>query len=266
MDGMRTSLSFFILAIGWSSCAQQTETMTKQNCDPITGSCTPANLAQSEPLNPQLYAGLEVIYVGDPMCSWCWGISKELAQLKTHQEAGGGQFKIVVGGLRPGGGDVWDNEFKDFLHHHWQEVKDRSGQPFGTQLFELDAFNYDTEPSCRAIVAARPLLGNRVLDFFEAVQHRFYVQNQDPNQVGFYEPICVHYGIDYQAFKTRFESPSVKAETHQEFLLNRQWGVKGYPTVLIKTKEQLFQIANGYATFEQMKEQLEHIKNQQLKP
>lgn len=250
--------------VSLSSYAQTTETMKQQNCDPITGLCTPAELAQADTVaQTQLNAGLEVIYVGDPMCSWCWGISKELAKLKSYQESNGGEFTIVVGGLRPGGGDEWNDDFKGFLKHHWEEVSDRSGQPFGNELFELDEFNYDTEPSCRSIIAARPLVGDRLFDFFEAVQYRFYVENHDPTKVVFYQKICTDFSIDYQIFKTRFESQAIKKETHQEFALNRQWGVKGYPTVLIKTNEQLYQIANGYATYEQMKKQLNHIIDEQ---
>jgi putative protein-disulfide isomerase len=64
----------------------------------------------------------KIIYVGDPMCSWCYGISKHLILLKNHFS--NLEFNIVVGGLRPGGGDVWDEQFKVFIQHHWKEVNE----------------------------------------------------------------------------------------------------------------------------------------------
>jgi putative protein-disulfide isomerase len=47
----------------------------------------------------------------------------------------------------------------------------------------------------------------------------------------------------------------------EEFNLNRAWGVRGYPTVLLLNNDQLYQIANGYATFEQMKNQVLSMLN-----
>ena len=76
------------------------------------------------------------------------------------------------------------------MKHHWQEVNERSGQPFGYDLFEKDYFNYDTEPSCRALVAARSMVKDNELEFFEAIQRKFYVDSEDPNETAFYASIC----------------------------------------------------------------------------
>lgn len=85
-----------------------------------------------------------------------------------------------MGGLRAGGVDEWNTDFKNFLKHHWEEVAQRSGQPFGYTLFEKDSFNYDTEPACKAIVTVRAIDSSKALPFYELVQHSFYVKNKDP--------------------------------------------------------------------------------------
>ncbi|MEL6535991.1 MAG: DsbA family protein [Bacteroidota bacterium] len=229
------------------------------HCDPETGVCTPMDLAQ-EPVEVRKTPEKEIIYVGDPMCSWCWGISNHLQDLKKHFSDV--PFSLVVGGLRPGGGDPWNDQMKDFLKHHWHEVNKRSGQPFGYDLFDREEFNYDTEPSCRAVVAARTWVGERELEFYEAVSRHFYVDNADPNEMEFYEPVCEKFGIPFQAFKTAFESEEVKKATHQEFLLNREWGVTGYPTVIYRTREQLFLVSPGYSEFDKMKETIEQIESE----
>lgn len=167
---------------------------------------------------------------------------------------------MILGGLRPGGGEAWDQRMKDFLKHHWEEVTKRSGQPFGYALFDREEFSYDTEPPCRAVVAAKKWLGDDVLTFFEAVSRKFYVDSEDPGQVEFYKSICEQFNIPFDEFVTVFESEEVKYQTHQDFQLNRQWGVTGYPTVLFKTREELYQINYGYSEFSQMKEIIEKIK------
>jgi len=227
-----------------------------QYCDPVTGEYTAADLRNGS-MDEPILSDLEIIYVGDPMCSWCWGISNHLKELKNHFSDY--KFSIVLGGLRPGGGEAWDDQLKAFLRHHWEEVNERSGQPFGYALFDREEFNYDTEPACRAVVTARKWMGNRELEFYEAVSRKFYVENQDPSLPEFYQSICGQFDINFNEFITDFESDQLKYQTNQDFQLNRQWGVRGYPTVLFKTGDQLYQVNNGYMEFDQMKSVIEKI-------
>ena len=54
-----------------------------QYCDPVTGEYTAADLRNGS-MDEPILSDLEIIYVGDPMCSWCWGISNHLKELKNH--------------------------------------------------------------------------------------------------------------------------------------------------------------------------------------
>jgi putative protein-disulfide isomerase len=232
------------------------EMMNEEYCDPLTGECKPAPLTNASP-KIQLEEGKEIIYVGDPMCSWCWGISNHLKELRAHYAQY--KFTVVVGGLRPGGGDVWDDKMKQFLQHHWAEVTKRSGQPFGSKLFDLDEFNYDTEPPCRAVVAARKWVGANDLEFFESVSRKFYVENEDPATDEFYRSVCEQFGIPFDEFIVEFHSNDSIRKTYAEFQLNRNWGVTGYPTVLFRNDKQLYRINNGYCEFEQMQQIIDQI-------
>jgi len=236
--------------------------MNEEFCDPETGECQPADLT-IEKKEIQFEAGKEIIYIGDPMCSWCWGISKELQQLKAYFPQY--KFTIVVGGLRPGGGDPWNDEMKGFLKHHWEEVTKRSGQSFGYKLFDREHFNYDTEPPCRAVVAGRKWISySDQLNFYEAVTRKFYVENEDPGEDEFYRSICEDFSIPFDDFISHFKSDEAKKATMSEFQLNRQWGVTGYPTVLFVHNDELFKINYGYREFEGMKEAIEKINTGEL--
>lgn len=231
-----------------------------EHCDPETGICKPSTLEELGEIGTNANINkTEIIYIGDPMCSWCWGISPALIQLRNYFAKDNVPFRIVVGGLRPGGGDPWNDKMKDFLRHHWEQVNERSGQPFGYALMDLEEFNYDTEPACRAVVAARPLLNGDLMEFFESIQRHFYVNSQDPNEITFYEEICKEHQVDFNDFKSRFESDEVKMETKDEFNLNRKWGIQGYPAVALLHNDKLYSVARGFATFEEMKNQVEYL-------
>jgi len=236
--------------------------MNNPQCDTESGVCAAPALDPAPPRSALAGLDSEVVYIGDPMCSWCWGLAPGLRQLQRYCREQGLPFRLVVGGLRPGGGDPWNPAFRGFLRHHWQEVSRATGQPFSYRLLERDAFEYDTEPACRAVVAARPLIPNgsgasgAELDFFAAVQRKFYVDNEDPKEPEFYRGICASLGVDFDAFVRRFESAEVRAATREEFQLNRSWGVNSYPTVLVRVNGRHAKLVNGYATFEEMQQRL----------
>ena len=247
-------ITFVFLLISIAMSAQQPGT-----CDPATGLCVPYPVEETAVKAQPVDHSKEIIYVGDPMCSWCWGISPQLNKLQHEAEQSGIGYRIVVGGLRPGGGDEWNEKFKDFLKHHWEEVNQRSGQPFGNTLFDLAQFDYDTEPSCRAVVAARRLDPEIESRFFEWTQHHFYVQNEDPKNVEFYRPICKELNLDFDKFAQLFQSDEIKQATQAEFNLNRQWGVRGYPTVIFRDGDKMYAIARGFSTFDQMWDSVQQL-------
>ena len=227
-------------------------------CDPKTGLCTPAPL-EEQTSKVKFDQETEIIYVGDPMCSWCWGISPALNHLQRAAEANGIGYRIVLGGLRPDNSEQWTPKFQDFLRHHWEDVGRRSGQPFNYDLLDAEHFQYNTEPSCRGVVTARTIAPELEARFFELTQHRFYVLNQDPAKVEFYKPICFETGIDYAKFSALFGSEEMKRATHEDFQLNRQWGIRGYPTVIVRTGDNMQIIATGFASFVDMWARVEQV-------
>ncbi len=249
----------FMLSQNTPTLNAQTMTIPEgATCDPKTGLCMPAPL-ESGPSVVLMDAETEVIYVGDPMCSWCWGISPALNHLQQTAAANGIGYRIVLGGLRPDNSEQWTPKFQDFLRHHWEDVSKRSGQPFNYELLDAEHFQYNTEPSCRGVITARTIDPSLESRFFELTQHRFYVLNQDPSNVEFYKPICFELGIDYAKFSALFDTDEMKRATNEDFQLNRQWGVRGYPTVIVRKGDNMQIIATGFASFEDMWSRVEQV-------
>jgi putative protein-disulfide isomerase len=230
------------------------------SCDPETGLCKIPELTSNSNSTIDWKTDKEIIYVGDPMCSWCWGISPQLNALQRYGQQTDIPFTLVMGGLRPEGGDEWNSEFKNFIKYHWEEVNKRSRQPFGFDLFKQETFNYDTEPACRAVVTARKIAPQKALSFCELIQHSFYVESNDPKQIEFYQPICEKLAINFKAFSQKFSSKEMREATQEDFAQSRQMGVSGFPSVIYRKKDQLYVIANGYSNYETMKEAIEAIE------
>ena len=98
-----------------------------------------------------------LLYVMDPMCSWCWGFSPIAEALVEQAQAAGVELHLVVGGLRTGSGSALEPATRRYILEHWQAVTEATGQPFTFEGALPEGFVYDTEPACRAIVTARSL-------------------------------------------------------------------------------------------------------------
>jgi putative protein-disulfide isomerase len=111
---------------------------------------------------------MHLLYVADPLCSWCYGFGPELEKLLAKNP--GTKLDLVMGGLRAGNTEPMSPAFQQMLREHWKHVGDASGLPFSDGIFSVPGFIYDTEPPCRAVVTARMLDGLKALPLMKAVQ------------------------------------------------------------------------------------------------
>ena len=155
--------------------------------------------------------GKHVLYFGDPMCSWCWGFTPELSRIVEALD-GRAQFHMVMGGLRPGTQGAWDQEMRDYIRHHWEDVAAKTGQPFDYARFDDDSFVYDTEPSCRALVTARTLNPDITLSMYEALQRGFYAEGLNVADATVLADIAQKQGLDRAAFESFFASDEAKKD------------------------------------------------------
>ena len=207
----------------------------------------------------------ELIYVADPMCSWCWGfapviksIARQIA-LATGGPGGPGGDKAamtpIMGGLRPLTRKPMTDDDKANIRHHWEEVEKRSGQPFDLAFFERDGFVYDTEPACRAVCVLRRFETQKTFDYFERVQRAFYAENAvvtDPDILAALAHEVA--GIDAAGFRSAFFDISSAYETAGDFHAARQLGVSGYPTIILRTGDAFALLTQGFQAYDALKQ------------
>lgn len=228
------------------------EIMTDKDLNCEDGACEVTNVEAKTASKPIAEGSDKLIYVGDPMCSWCWGIANHLEKLRDDFADQLG-FELIMGGLRPGGGEEWTEDFRAMLRTHWEHVHQASGQPFDFAFFDRKEFNYDTEPAARAVRVVRDLAADKEWDFFKKVQRVFYAENKDVHDLTTYEAICNDLQIDYKAFETLFLSSGYKQLVYQDFARAQQMGIRGFPAVVLKKGEEYFAVSMGYSDYDRMK-------------
>ena len=203
----------------------------------------------------------KIIYVGDPLCSWCYGYAGELERLKAHFKEI--EFQIVVGGLRPYTREEMDPALKRFLRKHWKEVHQRAGVPFSYDILEPEtSFVYDTEKPCRAVVVMRHLNPEAEWTFFKRVQQAFYRDNCDTNHIGTYFPLLSEFGVKEADFAALFNADKIIQETRNDFIWCKEVGASSFPTTILQHQNRLWLIAMGYTSADDLIPHTEKLLNQ----
>lgn len=205
-----------------------------------------------------------LIYVGDPMCSWCYGFGPQLVAVREALGERAG-LRLIVGGLRPYTTKIMDDTLKGHLRRHWQTVGETSGQPFNYTILERDDFVYDTEPACRAVVTARSMDGARALAIFLSIQDAFYRDNRDPTATDTLADAAAGVGLDRDAFVARFGSEDMKRMTREDFVACQRMGVRGFPALLLERDGRLRLLNEGYAEAGPLIERVENVLRGELK-
>lgn len=198
----------------------------------------------------------QIIYVGDPMCSWCYGFTNVIQQIR-------GVFRdrcsvtLVMGGLRPDGTHIVDDRYRNFLREHWREIGERTGQAFDLSILDNTGWIYDTEKACRAVVVMRQLKPDVEWEYFAAAQKGFYHQNHNPNDPKSFARIAEPFGINQETFLGAYRDERIFEATQTDFDWAKSVGVSSFPTVLVRDKRGIAPLTIGYRPYEQLVEPLE---------
>jgi len=209
---------------------------------------------------------MNLIYVADPMCSWCYGFGKSVDALLTQPaDAAPLQLALVMGGLRPYTTEPLAAGRADEIFGHWRHVHEASGLPFAqapNTALHRPGFIYDTEPASRATIAVRTHWPQHVWRFFKAVQHAFYADGRDVAQRGVLADIAEQQGLPRGNFETAFDSEEMREATRLDFAQTQAWGIRGFPAVIAEAGGALHMVAQGYLPVEALRERLAALRSE----
>jgi len=195
-------------------------------------------------------------YISDPMCSWCWGFAPVMDEIRRDF----GQsidIQLIVGGLRPGTKEPLTTEWRDMVLHHWHEVHKMTGQPFNFEFNMPEQWRYDTEPADRAAVTVRQLQAESAIDFLEAVQEAFYVENQDVTHEAVLADLAEETGVPRYEFLEKFNADQTKWSTQSDFARARTYGISGFPSIILEDAREPILLTFGYQTYDVLRPRIE---------
>ena len=200
---------------------------------------------------------MHLLYLADPLCSWCYGFGPELTKLlERHPDT---RLDLVMGGLRPYNTQPTTPEFKAMLREHWRHVATASGLPFSDAALDREGFVYDTEPSCRAVVTARDMDVAKAYPYLKAIQRAFYRDGRDATSGDVLADIAAEAGYQRDTFRMNLDSELMREEVKSDFATTKTLGVSGFPTLGVGYGAQLFLVTSGYVTDDVLEYRLAEI-------
>ena len=200
---------------------------------------------------------IQIVYVADPMCSWCYGFSDTIRAL-ADQFSGRMDVWPLMGGLRAGNTQPMSKQDRAYIREAWGNVEAASGKPFDYDFFKMPNFVYDTEPACRAIVTMRYMHPEKTLDFLAFISRSFYAQGYNITDPQILISLAGKFGVDQERFARGIKLPDLATATRQDFEIAKALGVQGFPTLLAGNDDIGYTMMHsGFTTYDAIKDQFE---------
>jgi putative protein-disulfide isomerase len=202
----------------------------------------------------------ELLYLFDPLCGWCYGMSPVLQRVR-QEFAHCLDVSVLCGGMVTG-------EHVGPIRHDWayisgalQQVEKVTGAAFRA-LGEEGRRVQDSEPPSRAIGVFRQFNQPDTIRFAHDIQVAYFRDGADLNEPETYVPLAAAYGLDGADFLHRLPLPETAQATQQEFAAVAKIGVQGFPTVILRVGNQGYVLARGYQPYEAFAAGLKHALKQ----
>lgn len=197
----------------------------------------------------------KMIYIYDPVCSWCYAFSGVMQQIKdTYQDKI--PFEIWSGGMVLGDQIKPIGELADFLKPIYKRIESMTPARFGDnyyQLIEEGTYVVSSELASVALTAFKELQPENAINFAHDIQKAYYHEGKSLNDIATFIELASPYGIDGERYAYYFQNADVLNKTNADFQNAANLGVRGFPTLLYDTGgEQVFAVARGYTDLDTM--------------
>ena len=205
----------------------------------------------------------ELLYLHDPLCGWCYGMSPVINRVQA-EFAGRVDVSVLCGGMVVGARATPIAETWGYIKNALFDVEKATGVQFGPAfkaLAEEGRYVYDSEPPCRAIVAFRQFTHDpaRAVAFAHAVQTALFCDGHDLNDAATYSQLLAPFKVAAADFQRLFTAPETARATQQGFAAVARIGVRGFPTSVLRLGEQGYVLARGYQPYEPLRQGLEQL-------
>jgi putative protein-disulfide isomerase len=185
-----------------------------------------------------------VLFVTDPLCSWCWGTAQAMESARRDL-ARRVEFDLVFGGVNVDSFSPVGRYGRQRLSRLWQEVAAVTGQPFAPAP-PAEPFVYNSAYLCALLEAVREHSGRPPFAFLHALQEAFFARAQNVTEATVFTAILEHLGEEAHAVVALAATEAVRARAQAGFAEARSRGTHAMPSLVIEAAGVRRLLAGGY--------------------
>jgi len=200
---------------------------------------------------------VQLIYVIDPMCSWCWAFRSVTEQLKDkHPDLA---WQYIMGGLAPDSDLPMPEQMQQGIQSIWRQIEGTTGTKFNYDFWSQNTPRRSTYPACRAVITAEEIAPGSALKMIDAIQKAYYLNAQNPSDLAILTTLAESIDLDSMLFSEKIRSTEIKHKLQQHLSYAQQLGAQGFPSLYLQINEQVAPLALGYTQIDRVEERLESI-------
>ncbi len=175
-----------------------------------------------------------LIYVHDPMCSWCWSF-RPVWQAVKQGLSENVEVRYLLGGLAADSQTLMPDDMQQSIRRTWQRIQQEvPGTEFNYAFWEKNQPRRSTYPACRAIIACRMQQPSLEQAMLLAIQQAYYLNAQNPSDETVLLNLAEQIGLDVKQFAVDIRSENCQNNLLQEIKYCRDIGVSSFPSLLLK--------------------------------
>jgi putative protein-disulfide isomerase len=205
---------------------------------------------------------MKLTYFFDPLCSWCFGFSPVIKQLhKSYHELL--ELEVISGGMITGEESGPVGEVASYIKTAYRDVERVSGIQFGDTFVQdvlkngTTVFNSLTPSLAMSVIKRdRP---EQVFLYAADLNHKIFKEGKAPENLEWYRPLARKYDMVPKYFLDSMHSEEIQRNTIMDFMKTQQFGVNGFPTLLLEKNGEHHVITKGYSRLPDVVRKIEAI-------
>lgn len=173
-----------------------------------------------------------LVYVHDPMCSWCYGFQPTWRQLKGLIPR---RLSVVslLGGLAGDSVQPMPLEMVEYLERMWVQIHNECGVKFNHDYWRQEPLPPRTTfIACRGVITAEKIAGRGEV-FTERIQDAYYKNAANVWDSDVLANLAEDIGFCREAFLEMLNSQDVHDVHNEQRAMANRLGVEGYPSLIL---------------------------------
>lgn len=194
-------------------------------------------------------------YIYDALCGWCYGFGPVIKKLHENY-ADRINFQVLSGGMITGSRVGPLANMAAYIKQASPRVTETTGVSFGEAylngLLADPTYISNSVPPAVALCILKEAQPNKQVAVAHEIQRLMFQEGKSLNEPTAYLDLAEQAGMAEEVFTQKFSDPAYLAKAQEEFATVQQWGITGFPAVVLQKQDQLYLVANGFVPYDQI--------------